>query len=522
MDKDEFKDLCMCGETTRVQFKREFTSQKEIAKEMIAFANSHGGIILFGVGDKTGELLGLSYEQIQQISRELANAAQEQVRPIIYIETEVVRIDDKHFLVCSVLEGKNKPYKNLQGEIWVKQGADKRRITENVEILSLFQSSSAYRPEEEPIKDTSISDLEINYLRDYFRKVYNREIEEFEQPLESMLRSLRVLSSSGEVTRAGMLFFGKNPTQYELSYVVKGVAFNGNFIGDNSYFDSRDISGTIPWMFRETMSFLKSVLRHEQNGQNFNKVGILEVPEVVLEELLQNAFVHIDLLHAAAIRVLVFNDRIEIINPGSLFGGLQIADIKLGVSRQRNPLIASFASKTMIYRGLGSGIIRVMNENIKVDFINEESANQFKTIIWRTIQNNVNDASKDASNESNNASYGVNDASKVVNDASIEYNIVSKDASEVVSDASTEYNIASKDASNIVRLSKDELYDKIMDVCVDYISLDDIAKAVNKTLRYLKSKIIPRMVEQGLLERKYPDTPRHPKQQYRRRQKNNE
>jgi predicted HTH transcriptional regulator len=499
MDKDEFKDLCMCGETTRVQFKREFTSQKEIAKEMIAFANSHGGIILFGVGDKTGELLGLSYEQIQQISRELANTAQEQVKPTIYVETEVVKVDDKHFLVCTVIEGKNKPYKNLQGEIWVKQGADKRRITENVEILSLFQSSSAYRPEEEAIKGTSISDLEISYLRDYFRKVYNREIEEFEQPLESMLRSLRVLSSSGEVTRAGMLFFGKNPTKYELSYVVKAVAFNGNSIGDTSYFDSRDISGTIPWMFRETMSFLKSVLRHEQNGQNFNKVGILEVPEVVLEELLQNAFVHIDLLHAAAIRVLVFNDRIEIINPGSLFGGLQIADIKLGVSRQRNPLIASFASKTMIYRGLGSGIIRVMNENIKVDFINEESANQFKTIIWRTIQNNVNDASKDVCNESNNASYGINDASKVV------------------SDASTEYNIASKDASNIVRLSKDELYDKIMDVCVDYISLDDIAKAVNKTLRYLKSKIIPRMVEQGLLERKYPDTPRHPKQQYRKK-----
>ena len=54
MDKVEFKDLCLCGETTRVQFKREFTSQKEIAKEMIVFANSHGGVVLFGVEDKTG------------------------------------------------------------------------------------------------------------------------------------------------------------------------------------------------------------------------------------------------------------------------------------------------------------------------------------------------------------------------------------------------------------------------------------------------------------------------------------
>jgi predicted HTH transcriptional regulator len=155
MDSVEFKELCMCGETTRVQFKREFTSQKEIAKEIIAFANSQGGLILFGVEDKTGKLIGLSYEQIQQISRELANTAQEQVRPIIYIETEVVKFEDKHFLVCSVIKGKNKPYKNLQGEIWVKQGADKRRITENIEILSLFQSSGAYHPEEDAIKGTS-------------------------------------------------------------------------------------------------------------------------------------------------------------------------------------------------------------------------------------------------------------------------------------------------------------------------------------------------------------------------------
>ena len=138
-------------------------------------------------------------------------------------------------------------------------------------------------------------------------------------------------------------------------------------------------------------------------------------------------------------------------------------------------------SKTMIYRGLGSGIIRVMNENVRVDFINEESASQFKTIIWRTIQNDA----KDASNES-------------------------KDASK---DASNE----SKDVSNVGRLSKEELYDKIMDVCVDYISLEDIANAINKTLRYLKSKVIPKMVEKGLLERKYPDTPKHPQQQYRRR-----
>ena len=160
MTEEIFKDLCLCGETTKVQFKQAFTSQKEIAKEMIAFANSKGGAILFGVEDKTGKLVGLSYEQIQQTSRELGNAANEQVRPTIYIETEVVRIEKKHFLVCSVEQGKNKPYKNLNGEIWVKQGADKRRITENAEILALFQDSGSYQADAAGVDGTTLSDLD--------------------------------------------------------------------------------------------------------------------------------------------------------------------------------------------------------------------------------------------------------------------------------------------------------------------------------------------------------------------------
>ncbi len=397
MTQEEIKDMAMCGETSTVQFKQEFTGQKEIAREMIAFANSHGGRIFFGIADKTGEITGLRYEEIQLISRELGNAANEQVKPTIYIETEVVRVDGKHVLVCSVAEGRNKPYKNLQGEIWVKQGADKRRITENTEILALFQDSGSYRPEEDGEKGSSIKDLEMAYVREYFETTYGKEIEDFDQPLDSMLRSLSVLNQKGEVTRMGMLFFGKNPQLFEPSVVVKAVAFAGNDIGDTNYLDSRDITGTLPRMFKEGMAFMKSYLRHEQKGQNFNSLGILEIPEVVLEELLQNALVHFDLLHHAAIRLLVFTDRIEIVNPGNLYGGLKVDDIKLGVSRQRNPLMAGFAARTMIYRGLGSGIKRVVRENIRIDFDNEESANQFKVTVWRVARKNYYTVPKEIS-----------------------------------------------------------------------------------------------------------------------------
>ena len=394
MTSKQIKELCLCGETTKVQFKEIFTSQKEVAKEMIAFANTKGGVILFGVKDKTGEIVGLSYDDIQKISRELGNTAQEQVKPTIYIETEVVKVEEKHVLVCTVEEGMNKPYKNLQGEIWVKQGADKRRVTENSEILGLFQSSGDYHPEEDAERGTSIDDLEIVYLRDFFKKVYGKNIEEFDQPLDSMLRSLGILSSTGEVTRAGMLFFGRDPQKYERSVMIKAVAFAGNDIGDTNYLDSRDIAGTIPWMFREGMAFFKSYLHHEQEGQNFNTTGVLEISEVTLEELLQNALVHFNLLNHAAIRLLIFRNRIEIINPGCLYGGLTANDIKLGVSRQRNPLMAELAAKTMIYRGLGSGIIRAMRESSHIEFDNEESADQFKVTVWRTTQKSIDTTQK--------------------------------------------------------------------------------------------------------------------------------
>lgn len=394
MTTDEFVELCRCGETTKLQYKECFTTQTKIAQEMVAFANTHGGAMLFGVQDKTGKMLGLTYQQLQDTGLELGNTANEQVKPAIYIETETVKVDDMRFLVCHIAEGRNKPYKTNNGEIWVKQGQDKRRVTENSEILSLFQDSGSYYAEEVAVRDSSINDLEMTYLRDYFQKVYGKAIEDFDQPLESMLRSLGVMNSKGELTRAGVLYFGKSPQQYERAFKIKAVAFVGNSIGGSQYIDSRDIEGTIPWMFREGMAFLKSMLHHRQEGQNFNSVGVLEIPEVVLEELLQNALVHIDLLHPAAVRLLVFENRIEIINPGRLYGGLKIEDIRLGASKQRNPLMADFAARTMIFRGLGSGIVRALRENVVIDFINEDEANQFRVIIWRTTQKEVIDAQR--------------------------------------------------------------------------------------------------------------------------------
>ena len=145
MTEQELIELCSLGESTTVQYKLEFTTPKQVAEELVAFANTRGGIIVFGAEDKTGKLVGLTYEQAQYISRELGNTANDQVRPVIYLDTETVKHNGVLFLITYIKSGAYKPYKDLSGNIWVKQGADKRRVTENAEIRRLLQNSHQYQ-----------------------------------------------------------------------------------------------------------------------------------------------------------------------------------------------------------------------------------------------------------------------------------------------------------------------------------------------------------------------------------------
>ena len=384
MTQEELKDIARCGETTTIQFKEQFTGQKEIAKEMVAFANTLGGQIFFGIKDKTGELIGLSYDEIQTISRELGNAANEQVRPTIYINTEVVRADGKHFLVCAVAQGKNKPYKNLNGEIWIKQGADKRRITENSEILALFQDSGHYQADAIGVKDTTFDDLDRYALNDYLKKVYALNLDILAGNAEQLLKNIHVLTQGGIPTLAGYLFFGKHPEYYCPTFMVKAVSFFGNELAGTQYRDTKEIVGNMPQLYEKSMAFLKSNLHNiQEKGASFNTLGKLEIAEEVLEEVLQNALVHRDLLRSAPIRIFIFDNRVEIISPGALAGGLTEQDIRTGKTFQRNPFMATFATNALHYRGIGSGIVRILAEYPEIEIANDVNGKEFKVIILR-------------------------------------------------------------------------------------------------------------------------------------------
>ena len=119
---------------------------------------------------------------------------------------------------------------------------------------------------------------------------------------------------------------------------------------------------------------------------SFNTLGKLEIAEEVLEEVVQNALVHRDLLRPAPIRLFVFDNRVEVISPGALAGGLTEEDIRNGKTYQRNPYMATFATNALYYKGIGSGIVRILAEYPEIQLENDVSAKEFKVIIERTIQ----------------------------------------------------------------------------------------------------------------------------------------
>jgi len=384
MNAIELLDIINDKETSTVQFKREITHNDAMAAEIVAMANSLGGMILLGVVDKTGEIVGVDLSS--NINERLANIATNNVKPPIYIQTEIVTIEKEvplKILVVHVPYNPKQIYKDNNGAIWVKQGYDKRRVTDDFEILRLYQKSGNLLADEMEVYDTSIEDINKGKFDEYFKKEFGQTYEEIGLTYEKALKVKKVLRN-GQLTLAGLLFFGKDPQSIKPAFTIKAVSYFGNNIESNDYRSKPiDLKGTIPELFEAAMKFLKSSLLYLQVGQNFNSIGKLEVSEIALIELVQNALVHRDYFKNSPIRLLIFDNRIEIISPGKLPNSLTVEDIKFGNPVIRNNQLVAFSTHTLPFSGLGSGVKRALAEQPKIELINDTEGEQFIVIIPR-------------------------------------------------------------------------------------------------------------------------------------------
>jgi len=381
MDASELIEIISRGEDSRHQFKTDVTNALGLATEMVAFANCGGGQIFIGVTDQN-TVSGLSQEHVARINQLISNAASEIVSPAINPTTENIAHPDGLVMVVSVPDGINKPYMDKQGNIWVKNGSDKRRASAREEIQRMFQTASLIHADEVPVSGMRLDDIDLQYFDAFFQNEYGHTVEETDTPLPRLLENMN-LAANGVPNLAGALLFAKRPEFRLPAFLVKAVCYPGNEISEDTYIDSRDIIGKLADVFQQTVGFILANIRHTQSEQTINSTGEPEIPRIALEELVVNALIHRDYFVSAPVRVFVFANRIEIISPGRLPNNLTIENIKSGNSNIRNPILASFAAKILPYRGLGNGILRALKAYPAIDFVEDKTGNFFKVVLVR-------------------------------------------------------------------------------------------------------------------------------------------
>jgi len=384
METADLLEIAARGEDGKHQFKANITNAQSLSEELVAFSNSSGGRIFVGISDD-GTVSGLTREDIRRLNGLVANSCTNNVRPPINPQTENIATPRGLVMVVTVAEGLSKPYMDNNGTIWVKSGSDKRRVTAREEIQRMFQSAGLIHGDEIPANGLTIADLDTEYFRAFLENSFGESVDNQAVSLPTLLENMNLMQK-GIFNVSGALLFAKNPSFKLPIFIVKAISYPGNEIDEGRYNDSQDISGKIADIFQKTMNFVLGNIRHKQEGQGINAPGIPEIPRIVLEELIANSLIHRDYFVSAPVRVFVFEDRVTIISPGHLPNNLTIENIKRGNSNIRNPILASYATRILPYRGLGSGIIRAVKAYPHIEFQDDHAGNQFTAIIRRQPQ----------------------------------------------------------------------------------------------------------------------------------------
>ena len=415
---------------------------------MVAFSNTQGGMLIIGINDKTGAVSGLSFEEIQQTNTLLVNAASENVKPAIIITTETVNIEGQNVIIATIPQGRDKPYKDNKGIIWVKNGSDKRKVFSNSELRVMMQSCRTLSADGDSIAGSSYKDISEPTLKNFLFKRYTEEligagipghlvqsteIEDIVQAIDSnftiekLLKNISLMDDVGQLTLSGLLLLGKSIQRYRPVFTIKAVSFVGNSVSTSEFRDKlpdREVEGNLLKQYEASISFINRNLKTVQVEKEFNSTGRLEIPLEVFVETLTNAFIHRDYYINSPIRLFIFDNRIEIHSPGILPDSVTEETIKQGISVPRNQLLFDNAKYLLPYTGIGSGIMRVLQNYDNVLFKNNFATEEFVITIMRdeTLEgiiegiNLENDPVKSEDEGINHIFEGINSAFEGINE----------------------------------------------------------------------------------------------------------
>lgn len=348
MDPVALEKRIRLGEDSRTEFKtvsRGF-DMKGCARAISAFANGRGGQIFLGVEDD-GTISGVgTVKQADTLMLQVVQACQTIVRPAIWCPVTKAEIEGKLLLVVDVpASSPDRPYR--ADHVFYIRDASTTREAARDELVRLLQSQNVYY-DESAVDGSTIDDLDLEAVDGYLRSLYESTAH---ARREHYLRSLKCIDEGSTPTVAGILLFGRDPQRWFPDARISAVRFAGSAISGD-FADRKEIGGALIQQLQHAMTFLPAPaaipgLERVERG----------VPEIALREAIVNALAHRDYRAASQVRLFVFSDRVEIINPGILLNHLTLDSIRLsGISLRRNPVIAALLSRARRRESLGIGI----------------------------------------------------------------------------------------------------------------------------------------------------------------------
>ena len=351
-------------ETENIEFKVQFT--EEIYKEVIAFANTDGGIIYVGIDDN-GNVIGLN--DVDKEYTRITNGIRDAIMPDV---TMFVRftIQENKVVRITVNEGTNKPY-YLKGKglkpsgVYVRQGTSSASASPE-KIRQMIKESDGDNFEEmrsmnQELTFTAASDAFQKYGVDFSKEKYR--VLGITHNNDSLYTNLAMIISD------------------QCRHTVKVAVFGDE--ANTMFRDSREFSGSIFKQLEDTYRYLMLCNNNASTFEGLKRIDKYDYPEEAIREALLNAIVHRDYGFSGSIIININDKEAEFISIGGLLPGLMPDDIRSGISQPRNKNLAEIFHRLHLIESYGTGIRKIYSlySNCSAQPRIEVTNNTFKIVL---------------------------------------------------------------------------------------------------------------------------------------------
>ncbi len=344
------------GET--VEWKRSVGEWKEIVVAAAALASLRGGVICIGV-EPTGEVSGV---QIGKGTLEdLANKIAQNTSPRLVPSISSVKHDDKTVVIASIKESVGKPVYAFDRP-YRRAGKTNQRLSQE-EALNQFMVSRAMTWDQWVVSEATVmEDIDPALVRRFLNMARTERRWEVrdDTPVDQVLRQLGLLRD-GKPTVAAILLFGRNPQRLLTQAMVRCARFKG--VTEVHFLDMKVVQGSIIEQVEEAMAFAKRNIRMAAEIRELSRQERWEYPLGALREAIVNAICHRDYASTANVQIRIFDDRLEVWNPGELPEGMTVEDLRREhESKPRNKLVANAFFLIKYVEQFGTGIRRILDD----------------------------------------------------------------------------------------------------------------------------------------------------------------